>query len=65
MPIEIVPEDAGLVLADIYGEGLLREAPELRIATATRRAVLMGLAKAAVHHRHHRLSGLDLAAESR
>jgi len=41
-----MPEDARLVLADAYGHGLLREAPELRIAAA-RRAVPVRLAQAA------------------
>ncbi|MGH6800845.1 MAG: MmcB family DNA repair protein [Methylocella sp.] len=34
VPIVTMPEDAGLVLADAFGESLLREAPEHRIAAA-------------------------------
>jgi len=32
---EIMPEDAGLILADSYGAAVLREAPEHRLAAAT------------------------------
>ncbi len=53
MPIEIMPEDAGLILADAYGAEILRQAPEHRMAPATRRAVLMRFAHAAAHRLHH------------
>ena len=55
MPVDIMPEDAGLILADAYGGDILRQAPEHRMAPATRRAVLMRFAHAAAH-RLHRLS---------
>ncbi len=55
VPIEIMPEDAGLIQADAYGAEILRQAPEHRIAAATRREVLMRFAHAAAH-RLHRLS---------
>ena len=45
----------GLILADSNGGEILREAPEHRMAAATRRAVLMRFAHAAAH-RLHRLS---------
>jgi len=45
----------GLILADAYGGDILRQAPEHRMAPATRRAVLMRFAHAAAH-RLHRLS---------
>jgi hypothetical protein len=61
VPIEIMPEDAGLVLADAYGDGLLREAPELRIAAAAGRAVLIRLAQVTAH-RLHRLSDPEVVA---
>jgi hypothetical protein len=32
MPIEIMPDDAGLILADAYGAQILREASEPRMA---------------------------------
>ena len=52
VPIEIMPQDAGLIVADAYGAEILREAPEHKIAAATRRAVLMRFAHAAAHRLH-------------
>ena len=52
MPQEIMPEDAGLLVADAYGAHLLREAPEHRMAGATRRAVLLRFAQAAADRLH-------------
>jgi hypothetical protein len=62
VPIEIMPQDAGLILADAYGAEILRQAPEHRIAAATRRAVLLRFAHAAAH-RLHRLSDPGVLAE--
>ncbi len=53
VPIEIMPEDAGLILADAYGAAIFRQAPEHRMASATRRAVLIRFAHAAAHRLHH------------
>ena len=61
VPVDIMPEDAGLILADAYGGDILRQAPEHRMAGATRRAVLMRFAQAAAH-RLHRLSDLEVIA---
>jgi hypothetical protein len=61
VPIEITPEDAGLILADAFGAEILRQAPEHRMAAATRRAVLMRFARAAAH-RLHRLSDPEVLA---
>jgi hypothetical protein len=61
VPIEIMPQDAGLILADSNGAEILREAPEHRMAAATRRAVLMRFAHAAAH-RLHRLSDPEVLA---
>ncbi len=55
IPAEIMPEEAGLILADPYGAEIVRPAPRLRIAPATRRAVLMRFAQAAAD-RLHRLA---------
>jgi hypothetical protein len=49
---EIMPEDAGLIVADAFGAAVLREAPEHRLAPATRRAMLMRFAHAAAHRLH-------------
>ncbi|HYP57122.1 MAG TPA: MmcB family DNA repair protein [Beijerinckia sp.] len=52
VPVEIMPEDAGLIIADAYGAEIIRDAPEHKIAAATRRAVLMRFAHAAAHRLH-------------
>ncbi len=51
-PVEILPGDAGLILADAYGAGIEREAPEHRLAPASRRAVLLRFAQAAADRLH-------------
>jgi hypothetical protein len=61
VPIEIMPEDAGLIIADAYGAAIIREAPEHKLAAATRRALLMRFAHAAAH-RLHGLTDPDIAA---
>jgi len=52
MPAEIMPEEAGLIIADAYGAAVLREAPEHKLSAATRRAMLMRFAHAAAHRLH-------------
>ena len=52
VPVEIMPRDAGLIIADGFGAEILREAPEHRLAPATRRALLMRFAHAAAHRLH-------------
>jgi len=54
-PVEIMPEDAGLIVADAYGAEIVREAPPRAIAPATRRAMLLRFAIAAAD-RLHRLA---------
>jgi hypothetical protein len=61
VPADIMPEDAGLIIADAYGAQILREAPEHRMAPATRRAILMRFAHAAAH-RLHGLSDPEILA---
>jgi hypothetical protein len=55
IPIEIMPPDAGLIVADAYGAEILREPEPQRLAPATRRAVLLRFAQAAAD-RLHRLA---------
>lgn len=52
VPTEIMPQDAGLIVADAYGAEILRAAPEHKMAAATRRAMLMRFAHAAAHRLH-------------
>jgi hypothetical protein len=43
-PIEVVPEDCGLILADPFGAAILREAALAPLIAARRRAVLLRFA---------------------
>jgi hypothetical protein len=52
VPAGIMPEDAGLILADAYGAAILREAPEHRLAAATRRQMLLRYAQTAADRLH-------------
>ena len=52
VPLEIFPEDAGLILADAYGAEIMRGAPEHRLAGATRKAMLVRFAQAAALRLH-------------
>lgn len=47
VPVDIFPEDAGLIVADGYGGAILREAPSHRLAGATRRALTLRFAQVA------------------
>lgn len=52
VPLDIFPEDSGLILADSYGAELNRPAPEHRLSGATRKAVLLRFAQAAAMRLH-------------
>ena len=52
VPLDIFPTDVGLILADAYGAELMRDAPEHRLAGATRRAMLLRFAQAAARRLH-------------
>jgi hypothetical protein len=62
VPSAIMPMDAGLILADAYSAEILREAPEHRMAPATRRAMLIRFVHAAAH-RLHRLNDPEIVAQ--
>jgi hypothetical protein len=47
VPETLFPQDCGLILSDGWSAHLLREAPEHRLAAATRKAVLLRYARAA------------------
>jgi hypothetical protein len=47
VPPQAFPAECGLVIADAYGATLLREAPEHRIAPATRKAMLVAFGRLA------------------
>lgn len=46
-PREILPEDAGLIVADRYGGEILRAAPETRLPAPRRKAMTLRVARAA------------------
>jgi hypothetical protein len=64
VPIEIMPKDTGLIIADAYGAEILWPAPEHRMAASTRRAMLLRFAHAAAH-RLHRLSDPEVTGPVR
>lgn len=47
VPLEIFPEECGLFLSDGYGAHMIREAPEHRMAPATRKSVTLNFSRAA------------------
>lgn len=53
-PAELLPGDAGLILADAYDAEILRMAPEMRLPAARRKALTQGFAR----HAAARLHGL-------
>ncbi len=52
VPLDLFPTDAGLILADQFGAEMIREAPEHRLAGATRKAMLVRFAQAAALRLH-------------
>ncbi len=46
-PLEILPEDTGILVADAFGAGLVREAPHHPMPGATRKALTLRFARAA------------------
>ena len=52
MPAAIMPDEAGLIVADGYGADIVREAFEQKLAGATRRAMMIRFAQAAADRLH-------------
>jgi hypothetical protein len=52
VPVEIMPEDAGLIIADRFGAEILRAAAEDRLAAARRKAMTLRIARAAALRLH-------------
>lgn len=46
-PRSVLPDDTGLILADRYGGEIVRNAPEMRLAAARRKAMTLRFARAA------------------
>jgi hypothetical protein len=51
-PIQMIPHDAGLIVADAYGAMISRSAPINRAQPARRRAALLAFARHAAEHLH-------------
>lgn len=51
-PVDVLPPDTGLILADRYSADLVREAPEHRLAGGRRKAVTLRFARAAALRFH-------------
>jgi hypothetical protein len=47
VPCEIFPPDTGLIVADAFGAEIKCEAPEHRLHAATRKSMMLGIARAA------------------
>lgn len=60
VPMEIFPQEAGLIMSDGYHAEILREAPEHKLPAATRKSVTHGFARHAAN-RLHGLMDPDLA----
>jgi len=52
-PVDLMPAEAGLIVADPYGAEIVREAELRRMAPASRRALLLRFALAAADRLHH------------
>jgi len=52
VPLDIFPEEAGLIVSDGYGAEILREAGEHKLPAATRKAVTLRFARAAALRLH-------------
>ncbi len=61
-PADLIPFEAGLIVADPYGAEIVREAELRRMAPASRRAILLRFAQAAAD-RLHRLADPGAAPE--
>ena len=62
-PVEILPQDTGLIVADLYDGALLREAPEHRLSSPTRRALTLHIARVCAARLHQALDP-DMAWEA-
>lgn len=60
VPLDLFPEECGLMLSDGYGAAVMREAPEHRLAPARRKALTLQFARAAAE----RLLAAELATAS-
>ncbi|TYC64450.1 MmcB family DNA repair protein [Rhodobacterales bacterium] len=52
VPLEIFPQEAGLIVSDGFSAEILREAPEHKLAAATRKSVTLRFARNAANRLH-------------
>ena len=52
LPVAIMPDETGLIVADGYGAEVVREASAQKLAPATRRAMMIRFAQAAADRLH-------------
>jgi hypothetical protein len=52
VPADIFPEEAGLIVADAYGAEILRAADSVKLPAATRKEMLVRIARAGAHRLH-------------
>ncbi|MEL7526413.1 MAG: MmcB family DNA repair protein [Pseudomonadota bacterium] len=52
VPLDIFPEEAGLIVSDGFGAEILRDAPEHKLAAATRKSVTHRFARHAANRLH-------------
>jgi hypothetical protein len=52
VPVELMPPDTGLIVADSYGAAIVREAAHVRLNAAARRGLLLRFAQAAAWRLH-------------
>jgi len=52
VPLEILPDDRGLIVADTFGAAIIREAPHHPLSGARRKAVTLRFARAAASMLH-------------
>ncbi|RFC69525.1 MULTISPECIES: MmcB family DNA repair protein [Mesorhizobium] len=63
VPSEIFPEECGFILSDGYGAEIMRDAPEHRMAAATRKSLMLRLARAgAARLLAAEIAGVQIAA---
>ncbi|MGE0501250.1 MAG: MmcB family DNA repair protein [Rhizobiaceae bacterium] len=63
VPAEIFPEECGFILSDGYGAEMMREAPEHRLTAASRKALMLRIARAgAARLLAAELAGVPIAA---
>jgi hypothetical protein len=51
-PLALLPAEAGVIVADAYGGTVLREAPETKLASPTRKVITLLLARLAAARLH-------------